>query len=245
MSVDKLNISDFLLNFFGSTKAKETWESDESIFDNIGNGNDYSEYDAVSIGKELLELQEKLNTTNDKKSRQAIQKAIQERKQNQRESIIKDEVAQFLSNTGLSADVAAELVSLTLKYAESLNMVDRNTLSQKIKDFAEQNHINKEELEKTEALKNTVDGFTLEDIQDERQLINSEYENKMANLTADLSSITDPAIIEQKHAEMEVLHVENHTKNMKLAKDQYMLETELPPNIASELFILTTKKKFS
>ena len=78
MSVDKLNISDFLLNFFGSTKAKETWESDKSIFDNIGNGNDYSEYDAVSIGKELLELQEKLNTTNDKKSRQAIQKAIQD-----------------------------------------------------------------------------------------------------------------------------------------------------------------------
>lgn len=246
MEIGKVNISDFWVNLFGSDRIKQFINDNKTIFDETGdgNGNGSSEIDVVLVEKELSALQEKLESKDNKtkSNRQAINDAIKQRKQNQRERIIKDEVAQFMNNTGLPSDVAAELVALTLKSAESLEMVDRNTISQMIKTFAEQNHINKDELVKIQALKNTVDGFTLEDIQEEREQINSEYKAKMEENAIKLSSATKSENIVKIQEEMNALQLENHSMNMKLAQNQYMLETELPPNIASELFNLTVKK---
>ena len=64
----------------------------------------------------------------------------------------------------------------------------------------------------------------------------------MAEKAAKLSTTSDAETIEEIHDEMQILNVENHAQNMKLAKDQYLLETDLPPAVANELFTLTTQK---
>lgn len=199
----------------------------------------------AGYNKTLGALQGELEKETSATQRQEIQNQIIQLKETQFKDNLDKEKDKFLMTTSLPREVAENLFDLYVQRGTITNSEQLEKLNQQIELISDEYELNHSDMDSLSGAENLAKGYKLDKIEAHHDSVSDANLIRLEDLFKEIENNTDKDKISELYAKIDALGTEQFEITADYEKEKFLTTTDLPKDVAAQLFDLTMNATLS